>query len=491
MSEVRRGEDVLLGRSVAIKLLLDYADSRSVARFQQEAQILARLQHPNVITVFDTGVDGGDRFIVMELVDGPTLRELLDAEGRLAPERAGEIAGRLASALGFAHGKAVIHRDVKPSNVLLPPDGGVKLADMGIARLLSPEALTATLSVRGTALYIAPEQLRGDRVDSRADLYSLGCVLFEMLTGRTPFEGDLAALSYAHTNTPAPRVRSIDPAVPAAMDELVAALLEKDPADRPQTGDDVRKSLEAAMRQVAVTQTVPMEPVTPAPTHRPPEAERVMPPGVAPTADFQPGPLARTVGARLRPRPWSTLPGRIAILLTAVGGLIAALYATGVIGPRATEGPTAGSPSIAGRATTGPSTTEPTTIEPSTPQLLRPLPNQVIPQNDSTIGCSFHPSFGFGFGVVFDWTDSSSDGGIEGYEIFAEHETATSPLVSTFVTDSQLTLSRCNTFITDTNLEEWRWRVRARDVSGRFGAWSPFAFFSFEPCRVDGTPCST
>ncbi|HET7308511.1 MAG TPA: protein kinase, partial [Actinomycetota bacterium] len=138
MSEVRRGEDTLLGRPVAVKLLLDYGDPRSVARFQQEAQILARLHHPNVIAVFDTGVDGGDRFIVMELVEGPTLRELLDTEGRLAPERAAEIASRLASALAFAHGKAVIHRDVKPSNVLLPPAGGVKLADMGIARLLSP-----------------------------------------------------------------------------------------------------------------------------------------------------------------------------------------------------------------------------------------------------------------------------------------------------------------------------------------------------------------
>jgi serine/threonine protein kinase len=277
MSEVRRGEDILLGRPVAIKLLLDYGDPRSVARFQQEAQILARLQHPNVITVFDSGVDGGDPFIVMELVDGPTLRELLDAEGRLAPERAGEIASRLASALGFAHGKAVIHRDVKPSNVLLPHDGGVKLADMGIARLLSPEALTATLSVRGTALYISPEQVRGDRVDARADLYSLGCVLFEMLTGRTPFEGDITALSYAHTHTPAPPVHSINPAVPAAMDELVAAMLEKDPANRPPTGEDVQRSLASAMSQdvpTAVTERLQL-PATPLP--RPPAGGRRRP----------------------------------------------------------------------------------------------------------------------------------------------------------------------------------------------------------------------
>ena len=276
MSEVRRGEDTRLGRPVAVKLLLDYGDPRSVARFQQEAQILARLHHPNVISVFDTGVDGGDRFIVMELVEGPTLRELLDTEGRLAPERAAEITSRLASALAFAHGKAVIHRDVKPSNVLLPPGGGVKLADMGIARLLSPEALTATLSVRGTALYISPEQVRGDRVDHRADLYSLGCVLFEMLSGRTPFEGDLAALSYAHTHTPAPRVRSIDPTVPAAMDELVAAMLAKDPAQRPSTGEEVERSLTAALRPDAVApiaSTERMEP-PPSPTPRPPAGGR-------------------------------------------------------------------------------------------------------------------------------------------------------------------------------------------------------------------------
>jgi serine/threonine-protein kinase len=277
MSEIRRGDDIVLQRPVAIKLLRDDGGPRSVARFEQEAQILARLQHPNVVTVFDAGVDGNERFIVMELVEGPTLRELLDREGRLAPERAAEITSRLASALAFAHEHDVIHRDVKPANVLLPPNGGVKLADMGISRLLAPQALTATLSVRGTARYLSPEQARGDPVDGRTDLYSLGCVLFEMLTGRTPFEGDLVALTYAHAHTPAPRVRSIDPTVPAAMDELVAAMLEKDPADRPQTGDEVRTSLDAAMRHAAIKQTAPMAAVPPAPTRRLPVSDRVRP----------------------------------------------------------------------------------------------------------------------------------------------------------------------------------------------------------------------
>jgi serine/threonine-protein kinase len=476
MSEIRRADDVLLQRPVAIKLLRDDGSPRSVARFEQEAQILARLHHPNVVTVFDTGVDGRERFIVMELVEGPTLRELLDREGRLAPERAAEIASGLASALGFAHGLGVIHRDVKPSNVLLP-DGGVKLADLGIARLLSPEALTETLSLRGTARYISPEQARGDRVDSRADLYSLGCVLFEMLTGRTPFEGDLAALSYAHMHTPAPRVHSIDPTVPAAMVELVAAMLEKDPADRPQTGDEVRTSLDAAMRHAADTQTAQMEAVPAAPTARLPVADRERP---APSAAAKP---EGSIGVGVKPRSWSTLPGRIvaiAALLAAVGGLFGALYAMGVIGARTT----------ASLTTTEPTATRPTTTEPSTPQLLMPIANQAIPQNDSTIRCSFHPTLGYGFRISFDWTDSSSDVAIEGYEIFAEYETVTQPLVKAFVTDTHYTLSRCNSFVPDPNLEGWRWRVRARDVSGRFSEWSPFSAFRFEPCRIDGIPCS-
>ena len=359
MSEVHRGEDVVLERPVAIKLLLDHGDPRSVARFEQEAQILARLQHPNVITVFDTGVDGGDRFIVMELVEGPTLRELLDAEGRLTPERAGEIASPLASALGFAHAKAVIHRDVKPSNVLLPPDGGVKLADMGIARLLSPEALTATLSVRGTAGYISPEQVRGDRVDARADLYSLGCVLFEMLAGRTPFEGNLAALSYAHTHTPAPRVRSINPDVPAAMDELVAAMLEKDPAKRPSTGEEVQRSLAAAMRQDPV---VPTE-VT----------ERMQPP---------PSPMPRQpAGGRRRPGPKAWQAAAVA-----VSGLAVLLFIA-LLASREPEGRTdASGPSR--QLSSSPATQRPSpspSPSPSPVETSSPTPEQPSPQEAAAV----------------------------------------------------------------------------------------------------------
>jgi eukaryotic-like serine/threonine-protein kinase len=277
MSEVRRGEDTRLRRPVAIKLLRDDGNPRSIARFEQEAQILARLQHPNIVVVFDAGVDGDDRFIVMELIEGPTLRDLLDEEGRLAPQRATVIAIAVASALAFAHDHGVIHRDVKPANVLLPRGGGVKLADMGISQLLSPEALTATRTAIGTARYLSPEQARGDAVDGRSDLYSLGCVLFETLTGRTPFEGDLVALSYAHMHTPAPRVRSITAEVSSGLDDLVASMLEKDPADRPQTGAEVERSLRAALAQPADVHKAPMEPTPSDPTLPLPPGVRAIP----------------------------------------------------------------------------------------------------------------------------------------------------------------------------------------------------------------------
>jgi serine/threonine protein kinase len=273
MSEVRRAEDSALGRPVAIKLLRGDGDPRSVARFEQEARLLARLHHPNVVTVFDVGADGDDRFIVMELVDGQTLRDVLSAEGPLEPGRAADIAGGVAAALTYAHEQNVVHRDVKPSNVLIASGDHVKLADLGIAKLLSAEAGTATTGVIGTASYMAPEQARGDPVDGRADLYSLGCVVFEMLVGRPPFEGDpAAALTYAHVHRPAPRARSIAPGVPADLDDIVAALLEKDPAARPQSASEVQTMFErSAQRQPGIAE-MPTEPFTRSePTKRLPE----------------------------------------------------------------------------------------------------------------------------------------------------------------------------------------------------------------------------
>jgi len=288
MSEVRRGNDTVLGRPVAIKLLRGDGGSTSVARFEREARVLARLQHPNVVSVFDVGADGADRFIVMELVEGPTLRDALHANGRLEPKRAATIADGIAAALAYAHTHDVVHRDVKPSNVLVASGDRVKLADLGIAKLLSAEALTSTTGVIGTAQYISPEQARGDTVDGRADLYSLGCVLYEMLVGRPPFEGDAAALTYAHVHRPAPRARSLESAVPVEMDRLVSALLEKEPSARPESAEQVRASLQRVTGQVSgvaarstepltgseTTRRLPMPPSKPAPKRAPPLVPR-------------------------------------------------------------------------------------------------------------------------------------------------------------------------------------------------------------------------
>jgi serine/threonine protein kinase len=283
MSEVRRGEDTVLRRPVAVKLLRGDGDPRSVARFEREARVLARLQHPNVVTVFDVGADGDDRFIVMELVDGPTLRDVL-AEGRLDPSRAAGIAAGIAGALAYAHRQNIVHRDVKPSNVLVASEDRVKLADLGIAKLLSAEALTATTGVIGSAHYIAPEQARGRPVDGRADLYSLGCVLFEMLTGRPPFEGDAPALMYAHVHQAAPRTREVEPAVPQRLDALVAALLEKEPWERPQSAAEVRAALEREVEAGAGPAMIPTERLTSLlPAKRPWPAKRISPTAAAAT----------------------------------------------------------------------------------------------------------------------------------------------------------------------------------------------------------------
>jgi protein kinase-like protein len=198
---------------------------------------------------------------------------VLSAEERLSPDRAASIAADIASALGFAHANEIVHRDVKPSNVLMTSEGHVKLADVGIAKLLSADAPTASMGVVGTAHYIAPEQARGEPVDGRADLYSLGCLLFEMLVGRPPFEGDVAALTYAHVHRPAPRARSIAPWLPEPLDALVAVFVEKDPSNRPQTAAEVEASLRRAGEHgAAAIATEPL--VRPEPTRRLPRPEQ-------------------------------------------------------------------------------------------------------------------------------------------------------------------------------------------------------------------------
>jgi serine/threonine-protein kinase len=241
MAEVWEGHDEVLTRQVAVKVLQAHLaeDGIFLERFRREAITAARLAHPGVVATFDTGVDHGTAYIVMELVRGRTLRQLLSEQGALEPWLAVAIARQIADALAHAHQAGLVHRDIKPANVLLTDDewGGlrVKVTDFGIAKAGtgSGHDLTSTGIVLGTPKYLSPEQIKGEEPDDRADLYSLGIVLFEMLTGQPPFAGTTdMATALAHLNDRAPRVSSKVRSVPAPLDRLVADLLAKDPNRR-------------------------------------------------------------------------------------------------------------------------------------------------------------------------------------------------------------------------------------------------------------------
>ena len=255
MAEVYEGRDLRLGRRVAVKLLrTDLArDPSFVARFGREAHSAANLNHPNIVAVYDTGetdVSGVSvPYIVMEHVDGTTLRELIKSGHRFTPERASEITEGTLTALDYSHRHGIIHRDIKPGNVMLSRTGQVKVMDFGIARAVADSAatMTQTSAVLGTAQYLSPEQARGEVVDARSDLYSTGCLLYELLTGRPPFVGDSpVSVAYQHVReTPAPP-SSINPDVPAAVDAVVMKSLQKRPDDRYATAAAMREDLEHA-----------------------------------------------------------------------------------------------------------------------------------------------------------------------------------------------------------------------------------------------------
>ena len=207
MAEVRKGRDVRLGRDVAVKVLrADLARDPSFQnRFRREAQAAAGLNHPSIVAVYDTGEDDGPEgrtpYIVMEYVEGHTLREVLKTQGRLAPQQAMEITAEVCAALDFSHRSGIVHRDIKPGNVMITDTGAIKVMDFGIARALADNAatVTATAAVIGTAQYLSPEQARGESVDARSDVYSTGCLLYELLTGHPPFTGDSpVAIAYQH-----------------------------------------------------------------------------------------------------------------------------------------------------------------------------------------------------------------------------------------------------------------------------------------------------
>jgi beta-lactam-binding protein with PASTA domain/tRNA A-37 threonylcarbamoyl transferase component Bud32 len=259
MAKVYKGEDTVLGRTVAIKVLApQYADDDSfVHRFRREAQAAARISNQTIVSVFDTGSDDGVHFIVMEYIEGRTLADYVTGGGRIMPERAIDIAIDVCRALEAAHAQGVIHRDIKPGNIMLDRNGDVKVTDFGIARVVATaDTVAQTAAVLGTASYLSPEQAQGQPVDGRSDIYSLGCVIFEMVTGRAPFLGDspVAVASKHVLEQPTPPSQ-LNNDVSPDLDAVILRALAKNPSNRYQSAVEFREDLERVRRGLPVEAT--------------------------------------------------------------------------------------------------------------------------------------------------------------------------------------------------------------------------------------------
>jgi serine/threonine-protein kinase len=257
MADVFIAEDLRLHRKVAVKILRsDLArDPAFVSRFKKEALAAGGLNNPGIVSVFDSGVDGTDSYIVMELVKGHTLREVLQSDAEISQEEAVAIVTEILEALEYSHAQGIIHRDIKPGNIMITESGKVKVMDFGIARALDDvgSTMTNTWSVVGTAQYLSPEQATGEYADIRSDIYSLGCLMYELLVGRPPFIGDTpVSIAFQHVSAPLPAPSDLNPEIDANLETIIKVALHKDPSDRYQDAGAMLADLRRAVRGEAV-----------------------------------------------------------------------------------------------------------------------------------------------------------------------------------------------------------------------------------------------
>lgn len=379
MGEVWRATDTVLGREVAVKTidLTRTPDDSGSARFEREARVTAGISHPNVVTVHDAGVEDDTAYLVMELLPGPSLADRL-AQGPLAVDEVVSVGEQVASALEAAHARGLVHRDVKPGNIVEDGEGRLRVLDFGITQLgeaAGEQTLTATHTVMGTAEYLAPEQASGARVDGRADLYALGCVLFALLAGQAPYRGSSpVATMMMHANDPVPDVRSLRPDTPPWLADVVTRLLAKDPSDRPEHAADVARALRERRGFGAAPATTVLPAAGPATTQRldpvppPPAARPALPPD-----------------AQARGRRGSRAP--LALLAAVVLFGLLAWWALGRDGTEVAASPTGSSPSSA-TTSAAPATSEPTT------ETSAPAPSETAPAGPSTPAETADPAAG-------------------------------------------------------------------------------------------------
>lgn len=276
MADVYKAKDCLLNRPVAVKILHEEfkQDKEFIDKFQREAQAAARLSHPNIVNIYDVGVADGDHYIVMEYVPGRTLKDRIRQEGHLSVSESLRVAREIAEALAHAHANNLVHCDIKPHNILMMADGHAKVADFGIARAVTESTMTYSGNVIGSVHYFSPEQAKGTMITPKSDVYSLGVVLYEMLTGKLPFTGDNpVSIAIKHLQEEPVPVRQIDPAIPPVVEAIVSKAMSKDPAMRPTSAELVQDISQAERMLMAGSQPMPQM----APMSQDPDATQVLP----------------------------------------------------------------------------------------------------------------------------------------------------------------------------------------------------------------------
>lgn len=276
MADVYKAKDCLLNRPVAVKILHEEfkQDKEFIDKFQREAQAAARLSHPNIVNIYDVGVADGEHYIVMEYVPGRTLKDRIRQEGHLSVSESLRVAREIAEALAHAHANNLVHCDIKPHNILMMADGHAKVADFGIARAVTESTMTYSGNVIGSVHYFSPEQAKGTMITPKSDVYSLGVVLYEMLTGKLPFTGDNpVSIAVKHLQEEPVPVRQIDPAIPPVVEAIVSKAMSKDPAMRPTSAELVQDISQAERMLMAGSQPMPQM----APMAQDPDATQVLP----------------------------------------------------------------------------------------------------------------------------------------------------------------------------------------------------------------------